>query len=120
MNVNAINRTIDAVRNDTTHRFDMRDYASCIAAFAQRSSEEYDSADEYGHSEMATLFGIDRNVAYRLAHPVYNGTYADVTREQAASVLEHFRDTGLVNWKILNKKSGLIRKLYGKVRGLFS
>jgi hypothetical protein len=120
MNVNAINRTIDAVRNDKTIPFNMDSYTTCIAAFAVRSSEYADMEPwRIDSTTMGKVLEINREQAFALAHPD-SGEYTNVTREQAATLLENFRDTGKINWKLAVKGPGLIRKLCGKVRGLFS
>lgn len=120
MNTNAINRTIDAIRNDKTKVFNMDSYTTCIAAFAVRSSEKADMEPwRIDAVEMRKIFDINRDDAWSLAHPS-TGEYTKVTREQAATVLENFRDTGKVDWKLAINGPGLIRTLWGKVRGLFA
>jgi hypothetical protein len=107
MNVYAINRTIDAIRNDKTHTFNMNMGETCIMGFAVRASENTDESPilaysvlGLNHKQGADLFYPDRLIG---------------TREQAATVLEHLRDTGKVNWKITKKYTGRLHAWYDRV-----
>jgi hypothetical protein len=110
MNVYAINRTIDAIRNDKTHKFNMGDCETCIMGFAVRASENPDDCSSFAES----VLGIDGLVGYRLFYPHYGVAYK-ATREDAATVLEHLRDTGKVNWKITKKYTGRLHEWYDRL-----
>jgi hypothetical protein len=110
MNINAINRTIDAIRNDKTNPFNMGDANKCIMGFAVRASENPDDCP----SNADVVLGISWYEGYKLFYPHYGVAYK-ATREDAAKVLEHLRDTGKANWKITKKYTGRLHAWYDRV-----
>ena len=108
MNKYAIERTIEAIRNDKTHEFNMSLHQQCIMGFATRASEEPNP--EFTYTEKgARVLGISWDDARALFFPEH-GTGFLSGRKQAIQVLEHLRDTGKVNWKITRPIVGFIHK----------
>jgi hypothetical protein len=100
MNVQALDKLINDVRNCDPAKFDMRHHQTCMLSFI--SSSMWKGATAREASEVLGISYEDARSLFINVSLTANKkmTLEDITKDEAVVVLEHLKATGKVDWSV--------------------